>query len=89
MRCASHPTAPRSAGSLTSTGTRCQSSYQVHAQPIAALLVWVGTAMVVVAVRWANGGGVKVAVAVEAAVAVAMVALFCPALPRPPLAWSE
>ena len=31
--CASHPTAARSAGSLTSTGTRCQSSYQVRAQP--------------------------------------------------------
>ena len=46
----SHPTAARAAGSLTSTGTRCQSSYQVCAQPIAALPVWV--AMVVLAVRW-------------------------------------
>ena len=45
----SHPTAARAAGSLTSTGTRCQSSYQVCAQPIAALPVWV--AMVVLAVR--------------------------------------
>ena len=29
----SHRTVARTAGSLTSTGTRCQSSYQVRAQP--------------------------------------------------------
>ena len=49
----SHPTAAPAAGSLTSTGTRCQSSYQVCAQPIAALPVWV----VMVVLAGGGGGG--------------------------------
>ena len=72
----SHPTAAHAAGSLTSTGTRCQSSYQVCAQPIAALPVWV----VMVVLAGGGGGGCW---------PLLRGTLSCPARPLTPALWSD